>query len=188
MLKIQLVKNCLSGLKGSLYHSPSSFSSKTGLLEELLAPILFFHLPQWNIDDQIAFLASWRETTALCWTRSSNDRKHNHTSHPPQIKNIQAPLLRFIYPIFVRPTTRLKVLVNLVYRRNLSHIDWTVKYFTQRHAVVAVGGKMQTPDTSGQLSSGVCRLSQKTLSRLWVPSSVKLETVSVQETTKRRFS
>lgn len=107
VLMIQLVKRCYV-FKGSLPHLPSSFSSKTGLLEELLAPILFFHLPQWNIDDQIAFLASWRETTALCWTRSSNDRKHNHTFHPPQIKNIQAPLLRFIYPIFVRPTTRLK--------------------------------------------------------------------------------
>lgn len=28
------------------YYSPSSFSSKTGLLEELFAPILFFHLAQ----------------------------------------------------------------------------------------------------------------------------------------------
>lgn len=54
-------------------HSPSSFSSKTGLFEELLAPILFFHLPQWNIDAQIAFLASRRETKAVRWTPSPND-------------------------------------------------------------------------------------------------------------------
>lgn len=40
------------GLAAGTAHSPSSFSSNTGLLEdeeEVLAPILFFHLLQWNI-------------------------------------------------------------------------------------------------------------------------------------------
>lgn len=44
-------------LRLDIYYSPSSFSSKTGLLEELFAPILFFHLAQWNIEAQMAFLA-----------------------------------------------------------------------------------------------------------------------------------
>lgn len=77
-LKYELVKE-------RFHHSPSSFSSNTGLFEELLAPILFFHLPQWNIDALISFLASWWETTALCQTPSSNERS--------QIQSFQKKIL-----------------------------------------------------------------------------------------------
>ncbi len=45
--------------------SPSSLSSNTGLLDELFAPILFFHLPQWNIDALLSFLSARRKLLLL---------------------------------------------------------------------------------------------------------------------------
>ncbi len=45
--------------------SPSSLSSNTGLLDELFAPILFFHLPQWNIDALLSFLSARRRLMLL---------------------------------------------------------------------------------------------------------------------------
>lgn len=185
VLMIQLVTRCyVSGFKGSLPHLPSSFSSKTGLLEELLAPILFFHLPQWNIDDQIAFLASWRETTALCWTRSSNDRKHNHTFHPPSRTYRLRYCALFIRYLFVRQHD-LKVVVNLVYRINVSHTDWTVEYFTQRHTVVTVGDKNANTRHEWSIVFRSLSAEPKDFVEAVSTSSVKLETLSVQETRNR---
>lgn len=49
----------------AVWSSPSSLSSNTGLLDELFAPILFFHLPQWNIDALLSFLSARRKLMLL---------------------------------------------------------------------------------------------------------------------------
>lgn len=65
-------------------HSPSSFSSNTGLFEELLAPILFFHLPQWNIGALVAFL---EENLHLCV-----DQPPPTTVHDKHLAEIPRPV------------------------------------------------------------------------------------------------